>query len=101
MFNEGTERPFQANYYMKKEKAFITVLIVEINFLPQIQNLIVELDGLLFQKLYQELLKLKLIILLEWKELNIIVLSVELIMVMFLMTDQENQVKDFVIMVFV
>jgi hypothetical protein len=86
---------------MKKEKAFITVQTVEINYSPQQQNLIVELDGLLFLRLYQGRLKLKLIIVLAGKELNTIALSVEHIMVMFLMTAQENQVKDFAIMGFV
>ena len=86
---------------MKKEKAFITVKTVEINYSPQQQNLIVELDGLLFLRLYQGPLKLKLIIVLAGKELNTIALSVEHIMAMFLMTVQKNQAKDFAITGFV
>ena len=92
---------FRVNYEMKKEKDFIIVQIVEISFLPQIRNLIVELAGRHFQRHYRELLKLKLTILLAWKELNIIVLSVVLIMDTFLMMDRENQERDFAVMVYV
>ena len=68
MFNEGTERPFTSNLLKEKRKVFIIVLIVEINYLHQLLNLIAELAGLLFLKLYQELLKQKLIKVMEWKE---------------------------------
>ena len=68
MFNEGTERPFTSELLKEKEKVFITALIVEINYLHQIQNLIAVLAGLLFLKLYQELLKQKLIKVLAWRE---------------------------------
>jgi hypothetical protein len=61
----------------------------------------VELDGLLFLRLYQGPLKLKLIIVLAGKELNIIVLSVALIMGIFLMMDLKNQERDFVAMGYV
>ena len=57
---------FQVNLIMRKEKAFIIVLTVVQNFLLLLQNLIVELGGLHFQKLYPELLKQKLIVNLEW-----------------------------------
>jgi hypothetical protein len=86
---------------MKKEKDFITVLIVGTSFLLQILNLTVEQAGHHFQRLCQELLKLKRTTLLGWSALNIIVLIVEPITDMFLMMDQENQVKDFVVMVYV
>jgi hypothetical protein len=80
---------------MKKEKVFIIAQIVEISFLLQTLNLIAELVGHHSHKHYQALLKLKLTILLAWKELNIIVLNVVHITDMFLMMDQENQERDF------
>ena len=55
----GTERPFTSDLLKEKRKGFTTVLIVEINCLHQLLNLIAELAGLLFLKLYQVLLKQK------------------------------------------
>ena len=40
-----------ALYFMKKERVFITVLIVEINYLALKQNLTVEQDGPLFRSI--------------------------------------------------
>ena len=65
MFNEGTERPFTSELLKEKRDGFIIVQIVEQSYFHQKQNSIVERVGLLFLKLCQELLKLKLIILLE------------------------------------
>ena len=62
MFREGTERPFTSELLKEKEKAFIIVLIVETNYFHQRQSSIVALAGRHSAKLYQELLKLKLII---------------------------------------
>ena len=101
MFKEGTERPYSNDLLKEKRKGFSTVLTVEINYSLQQLNLIVEPVGHLFQRPYRGLLKLKLIIVLEWKGLSIIVLSVEHIMDTFLMMALENQVKDFVVMDFV
>ena len=63
MFEEATERPFsQALLIMRKEKVFITVQIVELNYLSLARNLIVELVGHHLQRRFLELLKQRLII---------------------------------------
>ena len=59
MFNEGTEKPFSSELLNEKEKGFTIVQIVGLNCFLLNQNLIVEPDGLLFQKHCQELLKPK------------------------------------------
>ena len=46
--NCGTEPPFSENYYMKKEKAFISALFVIINYLNQSQSLNLEQVGQVF-----------------------------------------------------
>ena len=99
MLNESTERPFSSPLNNEKRKGFFTAQIVEQNFLLQVLSLIVVRVGLLLQSLYQVLLKQKLIIHLEWKELNIIVQNVVFIMDMFLTMDQQQPKKDFAVTV--
>ena len=80
---------------------FIIVQIVGLNCLLPHLSLIAEQDGRLFRKPYQELLKQKLIVNLEWLELSIIVLSAESTMAMFLMMGQVQLEKDFATTAFV
>ena len=86
---------------MKKEKVFSIALIVAQNFLHLMQNLIVELAGLLLPSHYLGHLKLKLIILLEWKEWSITAQNAGCIMDMYLMMGLKQLKKDFATMDYV
>ena len=68
MFNEGTERALQVIYLKKIEMDTIIVPTVGLNYLLQIQNLIVGLDGHHLLPHYPVHLRQKLIIHTEWKE---------------------------------
>ena len=65
MLKGATERPYSSPLNQEKREGFFISLIVVQNYLLQMQNLTAAQDGHLLQSLYLELLRLKLIILLE------------------------------------
>ena len=65
MFNEGTEKPFSSDLLKENREGFYHCANCGAKLFSSMPNLIVEQDGHLFQSLYQEHLKQKLIIHLE------------------------------------
>ena len=80
--------------------ALIIVLAVELNFLNQAQNMIVDQAGHPFSNLFLAFLRKKKICTLVIQEPNIIAKNVGGITDMFLMMDQNLQENDIAIMVF-
>ena len=76
---------------MKREKALIIVLAVELNFLTPQLNMKADQAGLLFTNRCQMFLKKKLICTLVTQEQNIIVKNVEVTMDTCSMTGQNQQ----------
>jgi peptide-methionine (R)-S-oxide reductase len=98
MFNEGTERPYSSELLNEKRKGFYHCANCGNKLFASNSKFDSGTGWPSFSEALPGAFKTTP---LGWSALNIIVLIVELITDMFLMMDQENQVKDFVVMVYV